>query len=262
MLLTLTLSLVPALPCPALSGPAVGLEVSGTVSGSGEVVQLVAEDKIALSATYFAPRDKKDRSPAVILVHDAGADRGQLAKLGPYLQKKGFGVLALDLRGHGASVGQQTPWTEQDPGDREKTWAFAMRDLKAATDFLRHRSDIHTSNLTLIGFGTGCNLVAQYGVRDENVRAVILMSPRGNRLGFNLLGDMEDLAGLPTLLIVSKDARKGAERMQDAVHDTVSEDFIEISVLKSKTDKLLSDRSLNSKLYSWLRNTVLPKRSR
>ncbi len=258
MLLTLTLTLAPTL----VSAPSCPTPEAPAASGTGEVVELIAEDKVVLAATFFAPRDEKGRSPAAVLIHGADADRSQLEKVGSYLQKKGFGVIALDLRGHGASTASCTPWDDQDLGTREKSWAFAMRDLKAATNFLRQRSDIHTSNLTMVGFGAGYNLAAQQGVRDENVRAVVLVNPAGNEFGFNLLADMEDMAGLPTLLVVSKDERKGAERMQTAVHSTAGEAFVDISVLKSKTERLLSDRSLNSKLSGWLKDTVMPKRSR
>ncbi|MDP6518523.1 MAG: hypothetical protein QF411_01375, partial [Planctomycetota bacterium] len=128
MLLTLTLTLAPAL----VSAPSCPTPEAPAASGAGEVVELLAEDKVALTATFFAPRDSKGRSPAAILIHDANSDRSQLEKVGSYLHKKGFGVIALDLRGHGASTAGCTPWSDQDLGNREKTWAFAMRDLRAA----------------------------------------------------------------------------------------------------------------------------------
>src|SRR5690242_8832377 len=77
-------------------------------------VSLQTDDKQTLIATYFAPINTLDKASAVILVHDVGASREKLLPLAQRLQKSGFAVLALDLRGHGESATAEFTWEKLD----------------------------------------------------------------------------------------------------------------------------------------------------
>lgn len=62
---------------------------------------LQAQDGTNLAAWYAPPHN----SIAVILLHGAGGSRESVRPYAEMLQRGGFGVLAIDLRGHGASGG-------------------------------------------------------------------------------------------------------------------------------------------------------------
>jgi pimeloyl-ACP methyl ester carboxylesterase len=65
-------------------------------------VSLTAADGITLAAWYAPPAN----GAAILLLHGAGDSRQQTRPYAQMLTKHGFGVLALDLHGHGESEGE------------------------------------------------------------------------------------------------------------------------------------------------------------
>lgn len=235
--------------------------VSNANAGEGETVEITTRDNQKLQATFFAPKKKDYRAPAALLVHGAGEDRSELEKIGTTLQKRGFAVLSIDLRGHGASRTEELDWTKLSEEDRERTWAYTLRDLSAGAEYLRSRDDVHTSNLSIVGVRSGSTIAARYAKSDENARALVLVAPQPSQLGFDVTADLNELGGLPTLILASKDERNQAERMQLAAHSANGDlQYVEVKALKNETAKVLEDKRLPSQLGSWLKDTVLPKK--
>ncbi len=232
------------------------------VSSASSRVRLVTRDMVTLAADYFAPKKKGSRAPGSILVHDAGADRTQLEGLAEYLQKRGFGVLIVDLRGHGESATEEYAWDKLDEKDRGIAWSLAGRDLDAAAEFLEEKPEIHSAHLSLIGIGDGCSLVLRHAIEDANTQAVVLVGPDSEEsIGFNLTDGVGDLEGLPCLIVAAKEHRKLAESMQTAGHEVNDDyEYVTVQVMKSKAEKLLEDRRLNSSLVGWLADIVMPKK--
>jgi pimeloyl-ACP methyl ester carboxylesterase len=67
---------------------------------AGEVVDVTATDGVQLLAELDGAS-----GPGIVLVHGPGADRRVYAASSEQLAARGFRVLRLDLRGHGASEG-------------------------------------------------------------------------------------------------------------------------------------------------------------
>lgn len=246
-------------PGSSLPGP-LSLLGGGQPAPSGETVAVHTSDDLDLAASFFPPRGKSGRAPAVILVHDAGADRHQFDRLAETLRKRGFAVLAIDLRGHGESATEEIAWKPGDDEANATLWAFAVRDVDAAADWLRTRPDVHASNLSLVGIGAGASLAVRHAVRDENVRAVVLAAPQEDELGYNLLRDLRELGGLPTLVLAEKGRGPDAERLEAAVEDAEGIDFVEVVRLKSARDKVAQDKRFASETLKFLRETAMPKR--
>jgi len=227
----------------------------------GEAIELKTRDNQELHATFFAPKKKGYRAPAALLVHGAGEDRKELDKIGISLQKRGFAVLSIDLRGHGESSRTECNWTKLSEEDRERTWAYSLRDLAAGASFLRSREDVHTSNLSIVGVRSGSTIAVRYAHSDENTRALVLVAPKASELGFDVSADLNELGGLPTLILASKDGRNLAERMQLAAHSANDDlPFVTVKCLRKKSEDVLGDKRLNSELSRWLKDTVLPKK--
>lgn len=232
-----------------------------TITATNQPVRLKTRDKLELSATWYGPNAKGKRSPGVILVHEAGKDATQLEEMAKYLQKKGFGVLSLDLRGHGASVTDQHDWSKADEKTRKTLWAYASKDIEACAEYLRSQSDVHASNLTLVGIGTGCALAVRHALEDQNARAVVLIDPPKETLGYDLSEGLAELGGLSTLIVSSKDNRKVAEELQKSAHEANDGDeYVELSVLKAKADELLEDKRFNTTTSAWMKGIVDPKK--
>jgi pimeloyl-ACP methyl ester carboxylesterase len=196
----------------------------------------------------------------VLIAHGPDGDRAQVSALAEGLRKKGFAVLAADLRGHGQSPAGK-PWTELDRAERERMWTFALRDLGAAAAFLRGRRDIHTTNLTLVGVGGSAALALRHAAGDENARAVVLIAPSEDQLGFDLPDEMQRCGGLPTLVLASRDGRAMAKRLVDGVQST-GVPGLELAVLRSGAADYLSDSKMPDRVAAFLRQVVVERKGR
>jgi uncharacterized protein len=85
-------------------------------------ISLVADDGVPLAAWYAPPQN----GAAIVLVHGGTDSREGVRAHASMLRDAGFGVLALDLRGHGASGG----------GGNAFGWE-GTRDVQAAVAYLR-----------------------------------------------------------------------------------------------------------------------------
>jgi pimeloyl-ACP methyl ester carboxylesterase len=227
-----------------------------SAGGSPEVepVRLVAEDKVELRGDYYAPYKGKDRAPAVLLIHDAGADRTAMNDLAERLQRKGLGVLAIDLRGHGQSADEDNAWESLDEAKRTTQWTYALRDVEAAAQWLSDRRELHASNLTLVGHGAGAALALRQAGRDERVRAGILIEPKLESFGFEMADDLAEVEGLPLQLVASRDQ---ADTWDKLYEDFDGEGWLELNLLRAEPGAVLADRRLSKNLTEWVEVRVL-----
>ncbi len=85
-----------------------------------EEVALEASDGVALAGWYAPPTN----GAAIILVHGAGNSRESVRSYAEMLVDHGYGVLALDLRGHGESEGLSNRLGWQGTRDIEAAAAY------------------------------------------------------------------------------------------------------------------------------------------
>ena len=219
-------------------------ELDRVEAAGGKILRLDARDGFPLVASYFPAgsgkgkpkgsakrRDKAEASaPAVVLIPMFGGSRADYEPLAHELAHSGINALALDPRGHGASV-TETLWsTSQFQNDLPSYVQGALLDLEAAIAYLRgapaggeegkgdDRSEDEEDEeagrpLAVIGASLG-GMVGALGVTDEEaVKALVLLSP-GPADPF-----VEAVASAPhrpTLLVASaqdRTANLGAEAM-------------------------------------------------
>jgi len=244
------------------SGPSAA---AAPLRGGVERIELQAsDDKRTVVGSFWAPKSSGGAiAPGVVLVHQAGGSREDMTEVAVRLQKQGFAVLAIDLRGHGESVGADKPWSEQSEDEQTKSWTFALRDVKGAAAWLQKQHGIHSSNVSLLGDRAGCTLVVRHATRDENVRAIVLLDPPREQMGFNLAKDIETLAGLPTLIAASKDTQSNAQAIADEsakANDGLK--YIEIAVFKGVSMTSEIDKNLPSQIAKFLADKTMPKKAK
>jgi dienelactone hydrolase len=98
----------------------------------------------------------------VIVLHGTGSSRLGVAAHARLLVRHGYGVLALDLAGHGASRGRSTsiPWRLDD-------------DLDTAVDWLAARHDVHGGRIAAVGVSLGGEVALQFAARRPDLRATV-----------------------------------------------------------------------------------------
>ena len=127
------------------------------ISGLHEV-SFAARGGYRLAGWYAPSRNRA----AVVLVHGTGADRSSLLAETRILAEAGFGALAMDLPGQGASEGQTQ-------------WGVAERQaILAAIDWLGSQADVDPKRIGGFGLSMGAYVLTQAAVLDPRLRAVTL----------------------------------------------------------------------------------------
>ena len=129
-----------------------------------EPVTLTGADGLRLRGWYVPSRNRA----GVIALHGTGSNRVGVERHARMLARHGYGVLALDLRGHGESDGRSTsaPWTMDD-------------DIAAAVQWLAARRDVDPRKVALLGVSMGGEVAVRVAARRREVRAMVAEGLRG-----------------------------------------------------------------------------------
>jgi dienelactone hydrolase len=142
---------------------------------------LTSADGFALKGTLTLPA-AKGKVPVVILAHQFQSDRAGWQPLTERLLARGLGVLALDLRGHGASTlkGGAPVKVSEDFVASAKAVGFDQipADLALAADWLRKQKGVDGRRLGLAGSSVGAFSVLMASVAVKPV-AILSLSPAG-----------------------------------------------------------------------------------
>ncbi|MEM1417018.1 MAG: alpha/beta fold hydrolase, partial [Myxococcota bacterium] len=142
-------------------------------AAQAEVVRFEGADGFLLEGSLWAG---PSGAPAVVLMHQLGAERAEWSPVIIALVDAGFSVLAFDQRGHGASTrgagGEEVRWRDFGPED----WAAYPADARAAVAWLRSRPSPPRS-LVLGGSSIGSSAALIAGAELEGVRGVFALSP-------------------------------------------------------------------------------------
>ncbi|MGI9430884.1 MAG: alpha/beta hydrolase, partial [Myxococcota bacterium] len=107
-----------------------------------------------------------DRPPAVLLVHGYSNDRTMMRHLGRRLAEAGYGVLSIDVRGHGQN---------RAPFARDPDGVNLFEDFAAAADWLRAAAWVDGSRLAVVGFSMGGRAAQRFAERDSGVDAAVMI---------------------------------------------------------------------------------------
>jgi alpha-beta hydrolase superfamily lysophospholipase len=129
----------------------------------------------ALAASWRPPRRGM---PLLILAHGVGAGKGEWEKLAVRLASRGWGTLALDLRGHGGSAASPDEWKGFD---RSGEWPRLADDLLAAAKWAESKK-VEPARIAFGGASMGANLAADADARRPG-RFLLLLSPGADYRG-------------------------------------------------------------------------------
>lgn len=190
----------------------------GAERSTPEAVRFTSVDGVTLHGSLWRTGDPA--APAVVFVHQARSDRGEWSAVIEEVRRSapGLTVLALDLRGHGASteVGERTVrWKELQSGDRAglRRWASCTDDVQAAVAYLRGRvSGTIPRAIGLVGSSIGATSALRAAANDGvvgpgNIAAVVVFSPGMNYFSVPIEGAAETLRmrRTPVLAVGARD---------------------------------------------------------
>lgn len=215
-------------------------------------VRLMTKDGVQLQATYYpaAPGEKQEIVP-IVLLHDYKESRAVYDDLARYLQRAPIddsekaprAVLTVDFRGHGDSKTAQTidgSTIELDAANfRTADYeAMVVFDMEAVRKFLVQKNnagELNLNQLGVLGAGMGANVAMLWTARDwsmpplprlkqgQDVKALMLISPRWNYRGLPLVGPMKHPAiqrEISVLLAYGDQDRK-VTRDAEVIHKTL-----------------------------------------
>ena len=217
------------------------------------VLDWKTQDGFEQQGILYTP--KQENPPGLILVHAYGGNRGDWELFAVRARAHGYMVLAYDMRGHGFSTKQNGKSARYNRFDR-KDWRRAITDIGFAKKQLIDQG-ASTNNLFIVGASIGANMAVEYASKDDEIQAVILLSPGIEYKGIGIEKTIKANRRLPILLMTAEGDRysaKSAEKMK-----AWSPSYTELRTyagtshgtdLVSRTERIIED------IFVWLKPIV------
>jgi dienelactone hydrolase len=114
------------------------------------------------------PKPVAERPPAVVLIHGFSGDRRIMSTLSRRLAENGYGVLAIDVNGHGEN---------RNPFNGGEAETDALREnVKEAVDYLRSSDLVDGSRIVVMGHSMGAGAALDYATHDPNLKGAVMIS--------------------------------------------------------------------------------------
>ena len=232
----------------------------------GEPAELKTVDGWTLKA-MFAPSEPGKMT--LLLLHGTGQRKEDWKRLAFPLTRAGYGVMAVDLRGHGESrvspSGEELTWKKLRATPTANDFADMSRDAEAAVAWLAGQG-VPEDSIGIIGAEVGGSIAIRYAATHQKVPLVVMLSP-GMRwqevLTPNALRALKRPVPTPVLMIYSEADKRSSKEIsilhafaKAAVgprHATL------ISVPQERGTRMFqAQRPLVGQVIDWLGNPILP----
>jgi dienelactone hydrolase len=211
-------------------------------------VTITTSDGVDLDGTFHAPPAVLG-VPTVLLLHQYLRDKDQWGDLPDELTARGYAVLRISLRGHGASDaygGATLADLLTDP-------AGAPLDVDAAIAWLDDEPVSNADQIAIVGTSVGANLAVVAGIKGQGATRVAISARRPPSEA--LAG--EAAAALPTTLFIAARGDPGGQAADsEALHGLTSEPR-ELHIYEDSSAHgvdLLTEQAadLEPRLFGWL----------
>ncbi len=228
--------------------PPIALPPVPEIAARAEVfdIGMVTKDGVRIMGTYYRP--EATQAPGVVLLHMLGHQREDWADFAAALQTAGFGVLAIDLRGHGQSEGT-------------RQWLKMSQDAAIALDFLRSRPELDPDRILLAGASIGANIALNAAAADERVVGVALLSPGLDYHGVKTEPALQRYGQRPLFLAASSEDSYAANSVQQL--DAQAAGPHQLLMLEKQghgTDMLNAENNLSDTLLQWFAQFKVPSK--
>jgi pimeloyl-ACP methyl ester carboxylesterase len=231
----------------------------------GETVELRAVDGWTLKAQFSVGEPGK---PTIVLLHGTGQRKEDWKRLAFPLARAGYGVLAVDMRGHGESrtspSGEVLNYKKLRVTPTANDFADMSRDAEAAVAWLAGQG-VPEDSIGFVGAEVGGSVAVRYAAVHPKVPFVAMLSP-GMRwqevLTVNALRALKSHP-IPLLLVYSEaDKRSSKETpiLYAFAKGAVGEHLTTQVVVPQErgTRMLKAQRGLAAQILAWIANPVKP----
>jgi pimeloyl-ACP methyl ester carboxylesterase len=215
-------------------------------------VSFITKDGVTIVANYYPNKSAKF---AGILVHMRPKTKESFDDLAKFLQKEGYALLAIDLRGHGESTESVKGKLDYNKfsEDEEKE---SINDLISASLFLE-KEGYPKDRQFLIGASIGANLSFQFLSENPQVKAIVLLSPGLNYRGVILENFKKEGLGEKIFVISALDDEPAyiAGRTLKSWYPDLN--YLELPSGGHGTNLFNSYSDLYEKILIWLREKLV-----
>lgn len=138
------------------------VEVPADLAFAPQNITFTGGDDLTLAGWYVPP----ENGATIIMLHGYGNNRTEMQFRAEALTQAGYGILAYDLRAHGASEGDTRSYGWQD-----------VADVGGAIDFLKQQPDVDADKLGIFGFSIGGQIALRATGDYPELRAVFADGP-------------------------------------------------------------------------------------
>lgn len=263
-----------ALLCAATAAPAPSAQAAAPAKPvkplvfPGLLVDIVTKDGWTLKAKYNPPQPDKI---SFLLLHGTGGRKEDWYRLAKPLLKRGYGYLALDLRGHGdsrtAPDGKPATYrkfivNKEFNGDKHyNEYLHMIADLDAGMAYLASQG-VPEDKVVLIGADVGSSLALRYAALHPKVPMVAMLSPRLQYQDVTSVNAMRAYKDRPVLMMYSEADRNTAKEFPILQH------FASMSAGERKVTAVVAPTEHGTKMlrgpvigqvFDWIENPVKPE---
>ncbi|GIW67465.1 MAG: hypothetical protein KatS3mg096_333 [Candidatus Parcubacteria bacterium] len=173
---------------------------SKTKMSEVQKVNFITKDGVTIVANYYPNKEAKF---AGILIHMRPKTKESFDDLAQFLQKHGYALLAIDLRGHGESIESikgKLDYNKFSEAEEKES----IKDIEAASLFLEKEGYTKDKQF-LIGASIGANLSFQFLSENTEISAAVLLSPGLNYRGVVLENFKKEGIGSKVFVISALD---------------------------------------------------------
>lgn len=216
-----------------------------SVPDDGEKLTLMTSDGVQLAAFFYAPENLNEDTEILILVHEAYRGHRSWDEFRSAAHENGYAVIALDLRGHGQSSGDQVFTEAMD------------HDIDAVVDWISVSPDLNEDRIAIAGASVGANLALRAGARHPQIKSVVLLSPGMMYWEIGIEAAMLDYGGRPLLLVASEQDTYSATSVQRLKELGGAADILVLYPGAAHgTDMIRNQPDLAPMMFDWFEQTM------
>lgn len=210
-----------------------------------EKTTIITEDGVKIIGEYWDANTTK----AILLLHMMPATKESWHVITNDLNKQGYKVLTIDLRGHGESTETTTGETLNYRTFNDEEHQTSTLDVQAALKFLEQKG---AREYAIIGASIGANLALIQASEDERVKNVVLLSPGLNYRGLKLEKTAQKFKK-PTLIIASQEDTYSANSSK-TLHELIENSELIMLNNKGHGTNMFTQPGLKQKIINWVTN--------